>query len=323
VDAGFPAGSDNVQTRLSGDGRFLATSCKMGSFACSPDLGSDDSVYLQNLVTKTDAGLPENPAGFTSRDEQHPCVNADGSVVGMDVPNPNATTRDIFLYDRGGAAWVTLPAGVMDLATTPNANDTGCRLDSSGSYLGFDDAAFNFHVYDRAHDGFLLLPPGAASPVETVWLTQPYPPPATGGGGPSGGGGGPAPPGGGDTPPPAPPAPPAEPAARDTKPPTISLRVAARQRVRKGFVAVVSCDEPCALTVKATVGTGRGVALGTKRRGLARGQFRARFKVSRRTAARISRLLRRSRRPVKAVVIVRAVDAAGNAASKKRPVRVR
>ena len=95
VETGLDAMNGHRQTRLSGDGRFLATTCVTG---CEVDLGGDASAYVQDLTAKADTGFPDDLTGADDEDEEHPCVNADGSLVGVDITNP--MQRDIFLYDR-------------------------------------------------------------------------------------------------------------------------------------------------------------------------------------------------------------------------------
>ena len=65
------------QPRLSGDGRFLATTC---ASSCVADHGLGASPYVQDLAGPSDTGFP-NDAGF---DEANPCIDADGSLVGLD-----------------------------------------------------------------------------------------------------------------------------------------------------------------------------------------------------------------------------------------------
>ena len=56
IDTGLPAGSGHRQTHLSGDGRFLATTCMTN---CITDPGGDVDAYLQNLVTRQNVPFPD------------------------------------------------------------------------------------------------------------------------------------------------------------------------------------------------------------------------------------------------------------------------
>ena len=180
VDTGLVADNTNRQPRLSGDGHFLGTTCDSPTKCPSPTVGSD--AFIQDLVTKTDQAFPAD----ATRDEEHPCLNGDGSLFGIDK-NASATdmTNDIFLFDRSGTA-VPLPSDV----NTPNVDDQYCVLDTTGRYLGFVTSPATFKLYDRIGARFVNLPTGKEFDRWSV-LSDPYPPPQ-----PPPSGGGPPPTGG-------------------------------------------------------------------------------------------------------------------------------
>jgi hypothetical protein len=164
VATGLDAMNGHRQTRLSGDGRLLATTCVTG---CEVDLGSDASAYVQDLAAMSDTGFPDDLTGADDEDEEHPCVNGDGSLVGVDVTNP--MQRDIFLYDRGADAVVPMP-GLND----PAEQDTSCVLDARGDHVGYLFDNSEFRVYDRASASLLSLPPRPFTTSST--FSAPYPP---------------------------------------------------------------------------------------------------------------------------------------------------
>ena len=109
VDSGLGAANGHRQTRLSGDGRFLGTTCVTN---CIVDLGSDANPYVQDLGTMLDTAFPDDDGV----DEEHPCLDGDGSLFGIDKRRSSTVMeRDIFLFDRS----VSPPAPVA----IPGAND--------------------------------------------------------------------------------------------------------------------------------------------------------------------------------------------------------
>ncbi len=165
VETGLDAMNGHRQTKLSGDGRLLATTCVTG---CEVDLGSDASAYVQDLAAKADTAFPDDLTGADDEDEEHPCINADGSLVGVDITNP--MQRDVFLYDRAAGALVAIP-GLND----PVKDDTYCILDSAGDYVGYSFDNSEFRIYERSSGTLLTLPPLPFS--NTSSFTDPYPPP--------------------------------------------------------------------------------------------------------------------------------------------------
>jgi hypothetical protein len=151
---------DNVHRdgHLSADGRFLATICL--SPHCAHDTGGDSDLFVQDLTTLTDTGLPDHAAV----DQAHPCISGNGSIVGAD--ETSGAHKRVFLYDRGAATDIT-PAG-LNSTTTDNVN---CVLSGGGNFVGRDDNAGHLQVYDRAAAAFLTLPATIEPPV---WFTNPY-----------------------------------------------------------------------------------------------------------------------------------------------------
>ena len=173
VDTGLdpdPANPSNGhrQTELSGDGRFLATTC-LASGGCIVNLGSGSNPYVQNLTTKQDTAFP-NVAG---RDEEHPCIDGDGSLVGNDRQHPNNTSpRDVFVFDRSVSPIAPLTLAAIN---DPVKEDAYCVLDSPGDYVGhfFDNMAFK--LYERTSQSFVALPADKTFDERST-LSAPYSP---------------------------------------------------------------------------------------------------------------------------------------------------
>ena len=94
VDTGLPpVNNGHRQPQLSGDGRFLATTCDDTAATCvTPASGVD--AYVQDLTTRTDTGFSQNGA----LDEQRPCIDGDGSLVGFD--RGALGDHDVYVFDR-------------------------------------------------------------------------------------------------------------------------------------------------------------------------------------------------------------------------------
>jgi hypothetical protein len=139
---------------------------------CVVDTGGNTEAFVQNLTTRTDTAFPFD----AGRDEEHTCINADGSVLGFDKARGGGVTKkDIFLFDRSGNA-ITLGATVNDAAE----DEVYCVLDSSGDHLGFMNDFLTFQVYERSTDKFLELPPDKEFDRYSLFsasYTQPTPPP--------------------------------------------------------------------------------------------------------------------------------------------------
>ena len=69
---GLLADNKSRQPRLSGDGRFLGTTCDDLTKCPAPTAGAD--AFVQDLMGKSDTAFPAD----ATRDEEHPCLNGDG-----------------------------------------------------------------------------------------------------------------------------------------------------------------------------------------------------------------------------------------------------
>lgn len=149
VNTGFPPMNGHRQTKLSGNGQFLATTCGPAA-GCVVDLGSDSNPYVQNLGNQTDTGVPD----VAMRDEEDPCINGDGNLVGWHGGVLNAgDQKNVFIYNRASASFLSLP-GLND----PVEDDTFCVLDAAGDYIGFQRENAGFKLYERASGTLLPLP---------------------------------------------------------------------------------------------------------------------------------------------------------------------
>jgi hypothetical protein len=169
IETGLDPANGHRQSHLSGDGTFLATTCVTGSGGCEvEDGGSDADAFVQDLNTKQDTAFPDNLSG-ADQSEEHPCINGNGSLVGVDIGNP--IQRDVFLHSRATGTAVPLPG--FNSATQDEVN---CVLDAAGDYVGADDNAGNFKVYERSTASFVALPPGKIT--SRAWFVAPYSRPA-------------------------------------------------------------------------------------------------------------------------------------------------
>ena len=173
VPTGFDDANGSNQHRMShisGDGRFLATTCNMGN-ACIADSGGDSDLYVQDVGAMKDTALADDAlTGKAGQDNEHPCINGDGSLVGADS-NVAPNNHDIAVYDRAAGKALDLSA-----INTPGSNLTYCALDTTGGYIGFGDGTTGAaSVYERSTGTFLSLPPNTVA--TPIWLTQPYAPP--------------------------------------------------------------------------------------------------------------------------------------------------
>jgi hypothetical protein len=277
VDSGLGAMNGHRQTHLSGDGRFLGTTCNDSNCIDDLDMGADP--YVQDLAAKLDTGFPDDP----DLDEEHPCIDGDGSLFGIDKDRSAAVMEnDIFLFDRS----VSPPQAVdVSGAMDPATNEVSCVLDAGGEYLGFYNNNTNvFSVYSLASKVFLMLPAGKAFDNSSLF-SAPYPPPS-GGGPPTGG--------------PAPP---------DTVRPVVSrFRMSHRRfRVRRRATSFrFGLSEPATVRI-AIERRGRGV--GTIRRRLDAGPQRVRFG---------GRLKGRKLRPGRYAALLTATDPAGNRSERRK-----
>jgi hypothetical protein len=273
VDTGLPANNGHRQTRLSGDGLFLGTTCNDTNCVNNLDIGADP--YVQDLTTKLDTGFPNDAVV----DEEHPCINGDGLLFGFDKAPGLLQPFDVYLFDRSVSPpqAVALP-GMNDAAK----DETNCVLDAAGDYVGliYDQAGTaTFRVYSRASAAFLTLPPDKEFDSRSLF-SAPYSPPPQGGGQPA-----------------------APPSGDRTKPVASRLRMTHR-RFRPGPRATsfrFALSEPAGVRV---VIRRRGRYVGTVRRsGLGAGSNRIPWS---------GRLRGRKLRPGPYVGVLIATDPAGN-----------
>ncbi len=170
VDIGLADNNGHRQTRLSGDGRFLATTCNDDNCIDDLDMGADP--YIHNLQTMLDTAFPAD----ATRDEEHPCIDADGSRVGFEKQTspPGNLKRDLFLFDRSVSPPTAIPIpGVNDA----DEEEVNCVLDGDGEFLGFFDNNLSFRAYFVTGQAFITLP--ADKPFdERSTFSAPYAPPA-------------------------------------------------------------------------------------------------------------------------------------------------
>jgi hemolysin type calcium-binding protein len=181
VDTGLgdadPSNPTNVQRqpRLSGDGKFMAMTCfdDMGT-TCFTTNDSDSDVFLQNVAGKQQVpNFPDEAMG-AGKDEEHPCINNDGTLIAVEKPNP--AQKDILLFQRNGNAFTQL--------TTPNLNDPAnddrfCQLSPGGAYLSVIQNDV-FKLYERSSNSFVNLPNLAfdsrstlsVPPAAAPWVTN-------------------------------------------------------------------------------------------------------------------------------------------------------
>jgi hypothetical protein len=157
---------------LSGDGRFLATTCITGpNTTCpNPNLNSTHAtLFLQSLVTQTDTGLPliDPNAGAGGTDEEHACVDADGGLVGADAVDTGQS--DVYIFDRSTGLDLTIPG-----LNTPGKDTIHCVLSFGGAYVGVSDDKGVVRVYDVAAGSQIAVPSMIIPPI---WFTAPFVPP--------------------------------------------------------------------------------------------------------------------------------------------------
>ncbi len=168
VETGLAADNGHRQTRLSGDGRFLATTC---TSQCIVDTAGGVEAFVQDLTDKTDTAFPFD----TTRDEEHTCIDGDGSFVGFDKNRSGTVMQnDIFLYDRSQSAFLALSSQVNDAAE----DELYCILDSSADHIGFvnQNGTETFQVFEQSTDKFLTLPPDKEFDRFSLF-SEPYSPP--------------------------------------------------------------------------------------------------------------------------------------------------
>ena len=174
LDTGLAADNGHRQTRLSGDGLFLATTCNDSGCVDNLDNGADP--YVQNLATKADTAFPNDAL----LDEEHPCIDADGSLVGFD--KGVLGQHDVHVYDRSVSPPHELTlTGLND----PLKDETNCVLDATGAYIGLiydQSGTATFRVWQAASQEFLTLPSDKEFDSRSLFSEAYTPPP---GGGPA------------------------------------------------------------------------------------------------------------------------------------------
>jgi hypothetical protein len=276
LDTGLGAPNNHRQTRLSGDGLFLATTCPS---LCVDSLGLGGDPYVQDLSSKSNTGFPKD----TLVAEERPCIDADGSLVGLDKTVPPAPAPDVYVFDRSPNPdqALTLPA-----LNDPTKGETSCVLDAGGEYVGLiQDPAGTpaFRLYEVASQTFLILPADKEFDSRSLF-SAPYSPPQ------------PPQPGVGGTP--APP-----PSGDRTKPVLSRVRMTHRRfRVRRGATAFrFALSEPARMRI--VIRRFGRLAGQIRRRGLPAGSNRIAWG---------GRLRGRRARPGAYAAVLIATDAAGN-----------
>jgi hypothetical protein len=281
VDTGLGVDNGHRQTRLSGDGRFLGTTCLNN---CIVDFADDGGArpYLQDLASKTDTGFPND----ANADEEHPCIDGDGSIFGFDKRRSAAVMeKDIFLFDRS----VSPPQPIaLSAANDPAKDDTNCVLDAAGEFVGLTYDQATFLVYHRTTATFLNLPSDRAFRSTSLFSAPYSPPPPPGNGGPV------------TTPPP------------DVTKPGITRFRMTRRRFR---------PRRRATAFRFVLSEVADVRIAIRRRGRLRGVIRREDLAAGRQRIFFSGRLRGRRlRPGRYVAVLIARDAAGNVSD---PVRIR
>ncbi len=117
------------------------------------DTGGGTEAFVQDLTTKTDTAFPFD----NTRDEEHTCINGDGSFLGFDKNRAAMNAKkDTFLFDRSQSppAAVALGTGVNDAAE----DEVYCVLDSSADHLGFMNDFTTFQATGRRQPGCAAVP---------------------------------------------------------------------------------------------------------------------------------------------------------------------
>ena len=155
-------------------GSLLASTCIDGPEPCAAPSGGDSDAYLQDLQARAPIAVPDNISGASGRDENRPCLNGDGSLLGAEILLPSAQ-RDIFIRNRTSGQNLDL-LGLND----PARSDVACKLDAAGDYVGVEDQMTGaFRLYERSTGLTLSLPAGITEPVALSALFPPEvaPPP--------------------------------------------------------------------------------------------------------------------------------------------------
>jgi hypothetical protein len=104
---------------------------------------------------------------FVNHDNEHPCIDGDGSLVGADIKFNNQV--DVSLYARA-------TGGLLPVANDPVLQDLRCQLDASGRHVSLQDENGNDRLYDRLAGALVPLPAkvhGRVSLSDAIDLTPP------------------------------------------------------------------------------------------------------------------------------------------------------
>jgi hypothetical protein len=157
-----PSEPTNVlrQPRFSGDGNFMVNTCfDNAETACFTTGDSDSDVFMQDLAAKQQVPeFPDEQKG-KSVDEEHPCINSDGTLVAVErKPENKSSNKDIFLFQRDGDSFTQLETpGLND----PENEDRFCQLSADGAYLSLiheQEGSVEFKLYERSSQSFVQLP---------------------------------------------------------------------------------------------------------------------------------------------------------------------
>jgi hypothetical protein len=164
VDAGLgdadPAKPENKlrQPRLSGTGLLLVGTCFDNPMTlCATEEDADSDVFMQDLSAAQRLATPDEAAG-ESVDEEHPCIDGDGSLYGVETPIPPGFKKDVLLFQRSGNEYKEVEAAELN---DPEMDDRYCRLSPDGSYVSLireDGETAKFMLYERASNSFVSLP---------------------------------------------------------------------------------------------------------------------------------------------------------------------
>jgi hypothetical protein len=100
-------------------------------------------------VTKQNVPVPDDLQG-PNGGEEHPCINSNGSLVGVDISHN--TKIDISLYSVTGA-------GLLPVPNDPANPDVHCALDRSGQHVVLENGTDSTdRLYDRLTGALVPLP---------------------------------------------------------------------------------------------------------------------------------------------------------------------
>jgi hypothetical protein len=152
--------NDLRQPRLSGDGKFMVNTCfdEEGGM-CEATKDGDSDVHMQDLAAKLE--VPEFPdeAAGESVDEEHPCINGDGTLIAVErKPEKTSGNKDIFLFERNGGEFGMLETFTLN---DPENEDRFCQLSADGAYISLiheEEGEATFRLFERASKSFVELP---------------------------------------------------------------------------------------------------------------------------------------------------------------------